>query len=777
MVENSENIKLLILEDDEIDQMTLERYFKAQKLNYDYTIVDSLSKAKELLENNTFNIILSDNELVDGFGTELLSHGLNIPLILVTGAGDQNLAADAMKKGAFDYIVKDLQRNYLHFIPVTIQKALFHSSQDRKFKRMQSRLEKLNWLISKADTSVVIFNVKGEIIWLNDGFEKLTGIPFSALKKTKKIKIWDSGFSSLDLESEIFKHTLTGETFNFESTAINEKGELSYLYSTISPQFNDYSGEIDEIVLVSIDVSEKKKAEAEVFKISNKLKILVDNLLVGVVFIDISGKIAHSNAVFQNLFDLKLSNDRKKTTHYWDVHEKIKEHFSDEKQFDDETRALFDGKAPQVREELKLKNGKVLNRSYVPIISKGKFLGELIIYQDITIRFKIQEDLIKSKQTAEGLSKVKEEFLANMSHEIRTPMNAILGMAQILEESELEPDAFEQVKSIKYAAENLLVILNDILDISKIEAGRLDLELIPISFHDIVTHLIQTISNQANKKGIVVEVDIADDIPKKLKGDPVRLRQIFLNLLSNSIKFTSEGTVKLSVNLAKRFAKKVELEFIVEDTGIGISQDRLPFIFDLFTQAAVETTRKFGGTGLGLSIVRRLVKLMDGKIQVESALDKGSKFILNIPFEIIKEKKSLGASTNGAVGKKENSAFNILVVEDNELNQKVASMYLSRLGHKIDIAENGEIALEKLNQGNFDIVLMDLQMPVMDGYETTRQIRKTSNFKFNHIPIIAMTAHAIKGELEKCVAIGMDDYVSKPIDFKELISKIQKVMD
>ncbi|UII33339.1 response regulator [Fulvivirga ulvae] len=381
-------------------------------------------------------------------------------------------------------------------------------------------------------------------------------------------------------------------------------------------------------------------------------------------------------------------------------------------------------------------------------------------------------ELSKAKLDAENASKEKDKFLANMSHEIRTPMNAIIGMAQLLNDTPLTNEQKKYVDSINSASDTLLSLINDILDFSKIEAGMIDFEKKPFSIYTSIKEVLDITSFKCENSPVKLEQNIDPKVPDTVSGDKYRLNQILLNLLSNAVKFTPEGMIKLSVKLRKSSKQNCNLEFSIKDTGIGIPAEKIKTIFDGFTQASSDTTRKYGGTGLGLTIVKSLVELQHGKLSVKSRVGSGSEFIFTLPFESTLSKSEdntdLKKDTN-----KDLSQLKILVVEDNELNQFLIQSLLLKYNASVNVACDGVEAISILEQTEFDIILMDIQMPNMDGYEATRRIRS----KTQSIPIIAMTAHALVGEKEKCLSAGMNDYITKPIKINDLIDCIQKVIN
>jgi signal transduction histidine kinase/ActR/RegA family two-component response regulator len=438
--------------------------------------------------------------------------------------------------------------------------------------------------------------------------------------------------------------------------------------------------------------------------------------------------------------------------------------------------ALREGKTSNLDVRIILKDGTI---KHIHAIGKpqqneqGRAVKLHGAIMDITEWKDAREALIKAKVQAEQAAIAKSQFLSTMSHEIRTPMNAVIGFTHLLMQDPRE-DQKEYLKTLKFSAENLLVLINDILDFSKIEAGKIEFEDVDFSVRDLISNIKQATKQKASEKNIQLKLLIDDDIPEIVTGDPVRLGQIITNLVSNAVKFTSKGKVTICTTLISNNSSKTTINFEVKDTGIGIPKEKQESIFESFTQASSDTTRKYGGTGLGLTITRRLLELQGSEIRLKSVEGEGSVFSFDLSFGSSTKKISSKSKTLHKMVKESLKGTRVLIAEDNQINVVLAKEFFRRWDVDCDVAENGIIALQLVKTNDYDLVLMDLQMPEMDGYETTEQIRKLNGTRYKDLPIVALTASAMLNIQDKAFIVGMNDYISKPFNPDELYSKIKQ---
>ncbi len=551
----------------------------------------------------------------------------------------------------------------------------------------------------------------------------------------------------------------------WEEQIINQDNKTEYHIRKMKPVF-DNMGKLEMMIGYGINITKLKAAEIALKENEEKFRTVFNQSNDGIIIQDQKGNVLDANdkicallqytkqeILTQNILQLLPKNSIGET-------KKVVKTLNEKGYLNFEFHLIRkDGISIPVE----------ISASKINIGNDHYFHGTI---RDITERKKRDLELINAKNTAERSVRAKETFLANMSHEIRTPMNAILGLSKLLEDEPLSATQKKRLHTIQGSGQNLLVIINDILDFSKIESGKLQFESVGFKLNQLCENLMSVLSYKTADK----DVNLIHNLNAKLGqqiliGDPTRLNQILLNLMSNAIKFTEHGEVKLSIETKHQDKNNVNILFCVSDTGIGIEQDKIESIFSSFAQADVGTTRKYGGTGLGLSITKKLVTIQGGKIWAESTPKKGSKFYFELEFQKGSQSDLIKEEITASINKEQLTKLKILLVEDNKINQFYATSILEKWNIESEIAENGQQAISMLKKHPFDLILMDMQMPVMDGLQATRIIRKEIS---KTLPIIALTANAIRGDDNICFQAGMNDYISKPFKEEDLVSKLQK---
>lgn len=645
-------LKILIIDDDEVDRLLITRALKGTSLSYSITEkVDAASGINHLVQNN-YDCVFLDYLLpgTDGltFLKQVRAMDIKTPVVIVTSQGDEKIAVEMMKAGASDYVIKT-QIN-THSIAQILRNVIKLRDVDRQREDAELALKVSEARLAEAQKIARIGN-------------------WECSYKQNAVYLSDEVYRIFEIDKDTFTPTI--------------QNCLALLHP-------------DEIAIVQQTVRTAKVDD----EISLDLRVPLKNGCV---------KFATAQAYL-------VLDDNQET---------------------------------------------------------DKIIGTI---QDITARKLVEQELIEAKRAAEESTIIKETFLANMSHEIRTPMNAIIGFTKLLLQQEVNAEQKKYLDAIHYSGENLLVIINDILDLSKIQSGKLIFEESEFNLSETIRPMLLLLEQKAKERSIELIYEEDNVIPLQFKGDSVRLNQVLVNLIGNAIKFTENGYVKLQVKVLKYSSEDALVKFVVEDSGIGIKEDKLFTIFESFSQATNETTRKYGGTGLGLTIVKSIVELQKGTIKVNSKIGKGTSFTVQLPFKrsvaISQNKGKLQKHSVSDEVKKGIEGINVLLVEDNGVNQLLAKAVLKKASCNVTIAENGVIALDALKKDSFDIILMDIQMPEMDGYEATRIIRKELGPPYSEIPIMAITAHAMVEEIDKCIQAGMNDYISKPFDADELLLKM-----
>ncbi len=628
-------------------------------------------------------------------------------------------------------------------------------------KVSEEKLRVLSQIVEDNSNAVIITDKEGKITWVNKSFVTITGYPGEEVIGKKPGAFLQGPETNPLTVSYLRNQIVNGEPFNAEILNYSKSGEPYWVRIDGQPIINE-KGEITGFFALEADITKEKESESRFRK---ALENIGDNVWEHDFT---SGKTYFSKT--NNEILGCATNDLSNNQEIWwgSVYE------ADKVLLIENDRKYRSGTITSHSLEYRIvhKDGKirwVLDRGVV--IEKdrnGKPLRITGTHTDITGQKNLESELIRSREHAEMLAKAKETFLANMSHEMRTPMNAIIGMGNQLNKTNLDEQQHFYLNIINQAADNLLVIINDILDLSKIEAGKLNIEKIGFIPRNVVTNAMQVVMHKAEEKGLQLTNSYCDnDISSILIGDPYRLNQILLNLLSNAIKFTDKGKVDILLELLADNADAQKIRISVVDTGIGMDNEFINKLFDKFSQESDSVSRRYGGTGLGMSICKELIELMNGTIEVNSTKGEGTSVVLCLEFK-------KGTNTDitlpviDTVGADVLSGKNILVTDDNDMNRLVASTILKHYGASVMEATNGVEALETITNGIVDLVLMDIHMPVMNGFEAAQLIRKNNN----PIPIIALTANVVKGENEKCIEAGMNDYIAKPFKEDEFIKTI-----
>lgn len=647
------------------------------------------------------------------------------------------------------------------------------------------------------DNAAIVFETdnQGNITYVNEKYVQVTG--FTRVEVIgRKTNILNSRTHPKTFFKKMWMHISQGYVWQGEILNRAKDGSLFWVDTTISPVFSAISsqyasdGRIVKFIAVQYDITERKRAEEALMLSESRLALIFNGVsdLLFLMRVEAGPKIRCLKVNQSFLHVTGLDAEQLQGRLVDEILPEEARNFVYEKY-----NEVFKSRKPIHYEEvLEVAQGRIIVETLLtPIFNEqGECTHLLGASRDITERKRIEAerrednrklqqayleteqtamDLMVAKNQAMAATRAKSAFLANMSHEVRTPLNGIIGMISLLQETELTDEQRDYLDVVATSGDNLLQIVNEILDFSKIEAGKMELENITFDLRENILGVSRLLARNAETKRLRLITDL-DNEECLVNGDPARIRQIITNLVGNALKFTSQGHVQVKMRQVGCSPTEKRMRFEVSDTGIGIPQDVIPKLFQSFTQADDSTTRKFGGTGLGLAIVKQLVELMGGNIGVVSEVGKGSTFWFEIPFKFnnagmeIKEKDPAPAQSTwknlSGTGKK------VLLIEDNEINQKVAVQMIEKLGYSIDVVDCGRVGLERMSAIKYDLVLLDCQMPEMDGYDVARIWRAKEND--GHLPIVAMTASAGAGERERCLQSGMDDYISKPINWEEL---------
>jgi PAS domain S-box-containing protein len=628
-------------------------------------------------------------------------------------------------------------------------------------KAIQKDLEILSFAARKSPSGMLSRDATGLVIWMNEAMENITGYTLHEMEGKRFGTTLVGENTDMEVFDNAVKAVAEKRPYNCEIQIYRKDGTPIWVSMSNSPLF-DEAGDVERQITTMLDITEHKNAEAE----SRLLSLVASNTTSGVVINNALGEIEWVNGAFEKItgFDINDVRDR----HLGDVLQgeltdmaiiqKGRDLSKNKQSFEVDLLGYRKDGTPMW---ITVINSVIVNKEGLV----DKYI-EVVI--DITAKKKVEIELIAAKEEALQLSRAKDMFISVMSHEIRTPLNAVIGMSNLLVDDNPLESQKENLNVLKFSADNLLTLINDVLDFTKIETGNIELERADVNLRQMVQSITGSLQYQTKEKNIYLDTLIDKGVPETVIGDSTRLSQILLNLASNAIKFTDTGGVKIELTVVDETRKNVRIRFSVTDTGIGIANNKLNTIFESFKQADTSTTRKYGGTGLGLAISKRLIELHDSRVNVDSEPGKGSTFWFTITFDKAKNK------TNNNINVESTLNITVLVVDDNQINRLLINKILTKWGAKIDFAENGVQAVSKMETNKYDVVLMDIHMPEMGGLEATQIICNKPEPYFQQLPIIALTASMLTSQMGDIGNAGMNDYILKPFEPKILFEKLSR---
>jgi PAS domain S-box-containing protein len=630
-------------------------------------------------------------------------------------------------------------------------------------KNVEKDLEILSFAARKSPSGTVIRDKDGVVIWMNEASEHILGYSLKEMKGKKFGNILLGKETDMAVHEGSVQKVKEKKPYEVELKVYKKDKTPIWAFFANNPLLNEL-GEVDRQITVVVDVTERKTAENQL----KMLSLVASNTTSGVVINDKHGKVEWVNSAFEAITGYNINDAKNKPLgdtlrgELTDVNiiQKSRELSKNKQSFDVDLLAYRkDGQPLWVS----VINSVILN-------SEGKVDKYIEVIIDITAKKKVELELIAAKEQALQLNRAKDMFISVMSHEIRTPLNAVIGMSHLLQEDNPRESQKQNLSVLKFSAENLMTLINDVLDFTKIETGNIELEKANVNLRELVQGVASSMQYKADEKKIYIKQSIDDSVPVIVTGDSTRLIQILLNLVSNSVKFTDKGGVNIDLKVLEESATNVRIRFAVTDTGIGIAKNKINTIFESFKQAEADTTRKYGGTGLGLAIGKRLIELHDSRINVDSVQGQGSTFWFTITFN-----KADGNSVGNKNKMDTSLHISVLIVDDNQINRLLVNKVLSKWGATVDFAENGQEAVDKIQANmNYDVILMDIHMPVMGGLEAAQILRARTEPYFQHLPIIALTASMLSSEINDINNSGMTDYILKPFEPKMLYDKLSR---
>ena len=646
----------------------------------------------------------------------------------------------------------------------------------RAQENLRENEQRLKQFLEAIPVATWVANAQGEFYFANhaavDLFgEHILGQGRESVLSPSVVRRYPTG-EPYPVEERPAYRAFQGEAHQADDLEVHFPDRTAVFFNSARPIF-DEKNRLQFVISSSLDITQLVRAQERIRENEQRLRQFLEAVPTAIIVTDREGHFLYANQTAYGQMGRAL--DENKTAQPLPPLDAYR--YPGGEPYPVQERPLYRALRTKLRQEeiMEVRFGErvtLVGCVAQPVFdAQGELSFVVMSLKDITDQTRAQERLREAKELAENAARMKENFLANMSHEIRTPLNAITGFSTLLENTPLNAEQAEYIGAVRTASKNLLSIVNDILDISKMEAGMLQLEAVPFSLTALVESIGTMLQPLVAEKNLKLRMNTDPALPPVVLGDPTRLTQILLNLAGNAVKFTERGEVEVRVETLNRTDAWVRVRFSVHDTGIGIPPDVLPHVFERFRQESTFTTRRYGGSGLGLNIVKSLADMQGGQVTVESTLGAGSCFAVELDYALVHDVQPEALAPILPGQTLPASSANILVVEDNVMNQKLAVAVLNRLGFRSEVAENGQKALEKLRERSYDVVLMDIQMPIMDGYETTRLIR---NELQSSVPIIAMTAHALVGERENTLQVGMNDFISKPFQMEELLRVIRK---
>ncbi len=815
-ISHNSSKRLLVVDDSWPVRLSLERML--EDAGYHVRSAATFESGNRFVSSESFDLVLTDIILDTSSGLDLLPIVKRVspdtPVIVITGQPDLDVATNALRLGAFDFLQKPIVRAEL--LRSVTRALAYKQVVDEKHeleRRLAFREKTLSALFDASRSPTLLVSPRGIVMAMNAAASKVMGIEGDAafgrniielipedLKKTKEVYwqrvllekqpvrfearfdnvVFDVNFCPIldddNTVTSVAVHTadLTRHAAS-ESALLNIKSHLEDLVEERTQELTAANARLMR------EVAEREEAERIISQQKAFLAQIVENLPVGVVASDVNDdfRISLWNAKMEEIFKVDRGTVFGKKFSELMPPNQAKSLL----QFDCE--AIDRGEVIEIpAESFDLPAGRVMIKSVkAPVFGENGDPEHVVsIVEDVSKRLRMEMELVAAKNQAEAANQAKSAFLASMSHEIRTPMNAIIGLTDLTLKSTIDFKQRDRLRTVKEAARMLQQIITDILDLSKIEAGRMEIDAVDFDLHYIIKSTIRIMAVNAREKGLSLLSEIDNDVPQYVKGDPIRFRQILLNLVGNAIKFTSTGGIFVNVSKTSDetdASGMFSLVFTVSDTGMGIAEDKIVDVFNRFSQADSSTTRQFGGTGLGLTISSELVRMMGGWIWMDSTLGEGTDVFFKILFAQGNPEKAKALHEKQAASKPRStiSKRRILVAEDNPINAEVTREILTELGHAVFVVENGQQAVAAMRDAHFDLIFMDVEMPVMDGIAATRRIRRgEAGERAAVVPIIALTAHALVEVREKCRRAGMDDYMTKPVDFDQLVPVMESAI-